>query len=75
MLHKQFKTYLLIQNSAEISPSEFRSLLDYDMGQCAESSDLYFTILKVLQLKKRTLHTIVNSKTDKLVMRTANSGI
>ena len=40
MLHKQAKNYLLIQKSAEISPCEIRSLLDYDRGQCAESSYL-----------------------------------
>ena len=40
MLHKQAKKYLLIPKSAEISPCEIRSLLDYDRGQCAESSYL-----------------------------------
>ena len=40
MLHKQAKIYLLIQKSAEIYPCEIRSLLDYDRGQCAESSYL-----------------------------------
>ena len=40
MLHKQAKNYLLIQKSAEISRCEIRSLLDYDRGQCADSSYL-----------------------------------
>ena len=30
MLHKQAKNYLLIQESAEISPRKIRPLLDYD---------------------------------------------
>ena len=37
MLHKETKYYPLIQKSAETSPCEIRSLLDYDRGQCAES--------------------------------------
>ena len=40
MLHKQGKNYLFIKKSAEMSPCQIRSLLDYDSGQCAESSHL-----------------------------------
>ena len=42
MLHKQTKNYLFIRESAEMSPCEIRSLLDYDRGQYAESSYLKF---------------------------------
>ena len=37
---KQAKYCLSIHKSAEISPCEIQSLLDYDRSQCAESSYL-----------------------------------
>ena len=40
MLNKQAENYLLIQKSAEISPCEIRSLLEYDRCQCVEESYL-----------------------------------
>ena len=43
MLHKHAKNYLLIKKSVEISPCEIRYLLDYDRGQCADSSYLKVT--------------------------------
>ena len=40
MLHKQVKGYLFIERIAKISLFEIRSLLNYDRGQCGESSYL-----------------------------------
>ena len=59
MLQKQAKNYLFIKKGAEMSPCEIQSLLDYDRGQCAESSYLNKEASKdYLTVTRRKLHRI-----------------
>ena len=48
MLHKQVKNYQFIKESAEISPCDIRSLLDYDKGRVREGSEAtrYFGVCR-----------------------------
>ena len=40
MLHKEATNYLLIKESAEMPPCKIQYLVDYDRGQCDDSSYL-----------------------------------
>ena len=62
MLHKQAKNLVLIQKSAEISPHEIRSLLEYERGQCAESSHLKAIQLSALVTLQRSFTNQVASE-------------
>ena len=62
MLHKQAKNYLLILKSVEISLCEIRSLLDYDRGQCADSSTSIIQLTFVDQARVLLTTSFIISK-------------
>ena len=59
--------YLFMRNSAEISPCEIRSLLDYDRGQCAKPSYLKTTKLKAFTDGIRAISSVSSLKFGSLL--------